>query len=60
MNEFRHYLELLLAHRCRSAPESCKECLSLQRIYDFMRTEIFSTVVYAESPRETATSAAAH
>lgn len=49
MKEFRYYLELLLDHRC-SSTDNCPECLSLQRIYQFMQTEIFSTIVYTETP----------
>ena len=51
MEELRFYLESLLDHRC-SSTLNCPECLSLQRIYQFMQTEIFSTVVYTETAIE--------
>ena len=49
MDEYRYYLEFLLEHSC-SGSANCRECLSLQRIYRFMQTEIFSTVVYTGAP----------
>ena len=52
MNEFRYYLGLLLEHRCNSVPQDCAECRSLQRIYEFMRTEIFSSIIFSETPIE--------
>ncbi|HVN03583.1 MAG TPA: hypothetical protein VMT86_04140 [Bryobacteraceae bacterium] len=51
MDELRYYLESLLDHQCSGAL-NCPECVSLQRIYQFMHTEIFATVVYAETPIE--------
>ncbi|HLY19636.1 MAG TPA: hypothetical protein VKR61_20555 [Bryobacteraceae bacterium] len=48
MDELRYYLETLLDHQCSSAA-NCPKCESLQRIYQFMQTELFSTVVYAET-----------
>jgi hypothetical protein len=47
MHELRYYLETLLDHRCTSANGECPECQSLQRIYAFMQTEMFSTVIYS-------------
>jgi len=52
MNEFRYYLGLLLEHRCGAGPQGCAECRSLQRIYEFMQTEIFSSIVFSETPME--------
>jgi len=52
MHELRYYLEVLLDHRCSSANGDCPECQSLQRIYRFMQTELFSTVIYTETPLE--------
>jgi len=49
MDELRYYLELLLDHRCSSAEGTCPECHSLRRIYQFMQTELFSTVIYTET-----------
>ena len=53
MNELRYYLGLLLDHQCSTGPQGCAECRSLQRIYEFMRTEIFSSIVFSETPLET-------
>jgi hypothetical protein len=50
MQELRYYLEMLLDHQCRSGNGECPECQSLQRIYQFMQTELFSTVIYTETP----------
>ena len=50
MNELRYYLEALLDHQCASSTGECRECRSLQRIYQFMRAELFSTVIYTETP----------
>ena len=50
MSELRRYLEILLDHRCNQGNETCAECQSLQRIYAYMQTEIFSSVVYEETP----------
>jgi hypothetical protein len=52
MHELRHYLEMLLNHQCSSANGDCRECQGLQRIYRFMQTELFSTVIYNETPLE--------
>jgi len=52
MHELRFYLEALLDHQCGSANGECPECRSLQRIYGFIETELFSTVIYAETPLE--------
>jgi len=52
MDELRHYLELLLDHRCAPGAVNCPECMRLRRIYQFMQTEIFSTVVYPERHAE--------
>lgn len=49
MNELRYYLQMLLDHRC-SANGDCRECHTLQQIYRFMQTELFSTVIYNETP----------
>jgi len=51
MHELRTYLEMLLAHKCSAGRDDCGDCQSLQRIYKFMQSEMFSTVVYAETPR---------
>ncbi len=48
MHELRHYLEMLLDHECKAGSGECPECKSLQRIYQFIQTELFSTVIYAE------------
>jgi len=48
MDEFRTYLESLLGHTCNPARTNCRECQSLERIYEFMEAEIFSSVVYTE------------
>lgn len=52
MQELRCYLEMLLDHECRPANGDCPECQALQRIYQFMQTELFSTVIYTETPLE--------
>ncbi|HTT66314.1 MAG TPA: hypothetical protein VMG35_30895 [Bryobacteraceae bacterium] len=52
MHELHYYLETLLDHRCSSGNGDCPECKSLQRIYEFMQTELFSSVIYAETHRE--------
>jgi hypothetical protein len=52
MNELRSYLEALLDHQCAPSPGECRECRSLQRIYQFMQAELFSTVIYTETPLE--------
>lgn len=60
MDELRYYLEVLLNHQCSPGSAACPECRSLLRIYQFMQTELFSTVIYTErliqphqvSPRE--------
>ncbi len=52
MQELRCYLEMLLDHECRLANGDCPECQTLQRIYQFMQTELFSTVIYTETPLE--------
>jgi hypothetical protein len=48
-SELRHYLELLLEHECKPKRERCPECRSLQRISEFMASEIFSTILYPET-----------
>jgi hypothetical protein len=50
MNELRYYLEVLLNHQCSPGSAACPECQSLHRIYQFMQTELFSTVIYKERP----------
>ena len=50
MEELRYYLERLLAHQCTPGSGTCKECQTLHRIYQFMETEFFSTVIYTETP----------
>jgi len=50
MHEFRHYLEMLLDHQCSPGNAGCPECQGLQRIYQFMQTELFATVIYSETP----------
>lgn len=52
MHELRHYLEMLLDHKCSSDKGDCPECQSLQRVYRFMQTELFSTVLYSETRLE--------
>ena len=44
MNEMRDYLEALLDHQCSSG--DCPDCQRLERIYEFMRARLFSTVIY--------------
>jgi hypothetical protein len=51
MNELRHYLTILLDHQCEGA-HACAECESLRRIYAFMQTEIFSSVVFSAPPAQ--------
>jgi len=53
MHELRRYLELLLDHQCSTAKGKCPECLGLQRLYEFMQTELFSCVIYTGTPLET-------
>ncbi|MGC9951279.1 MAG: hypothetical protein ABSF64_33400 [Bryobacteraceae bacterium] len=50
MHELRSYLEMLLNHQCKSGGGDCRECHSLQHIYRFMQTELFSTVIYTDTP----------
>lgn len=52
MHELRHYLETLLDHQCGSGATKCPDCQGLQRIYEFMQTELFATVIYADTPLE--------
>jgi hypothetical protein len=52
MHELRYYLEALLDHQCGSGKGDCPECQSLQRIYQFLETELFSTVIYTGTPLE--------
>jgi len=52
MHELRYYLEALLDHQCKSGNGDCPECEGLQRIYAFMQTELFSSVIYTETPLE--------
>jgi len=52
MNELRYYLELLLEHQCASGPDKCVECRSLQRICQYLQTELFSSVIYNKIPME--------
>jgi len=52
MHELRYYLERLLDHQCSSGSGDCRECQTLERIYQFLQTELFSTVIYAETPLE--------
>jgi hypothetical protein len=49
MDELRQYLGMLLNHQCSSAGGNCPDCQNLQRIYKFMETDLFSTVVYTET-----------
>lgn len=49
MNELRHYLEMLLDHQCMPGSGECPECRRLNKIYGFLQTELFSTVVYREA-----------
>lgn len=63
MQEYRFYLEMLLDHQCSSSDGKCPECQSLQRIYQFMQTELFSTVIYTETsphPRQSDRSPSQH
>jgi hypothetical protein len=60
MHELRHYLEMLLNHECGSGNGDCRECQRLQRIYQFMQTELFSTVIYTETLPEPRRSARPH
>jgi hypothetical protein len=50
MEELRYYLEMLLDHQCRLNGANCPECQRLLRIYGFMQTELFSTVIFTETP----------
>jgi len=52
MHELRDYLEMLLNHQCTSGNGDCRDCKNLQRIYQFMQTDIFSTVIYTETSLE--------
>ena len=58
MQELRYYLETLLDHQCGTGKGECPECLRLQRIYQFMQTELFSTVIFTETPLESRQAAA--
>jgi len=49
MHELRQYLVMLLNHQCSSGDGNCLDCQNLQRIYQFMQTDLFSTVVYTET-----------
>jgi hypothetical protein len=49
MEDLRRYLELLLDHDCGGQPD-CTDCRSLQRVYQFLEAEIFSCVLYSETP----------
>ena len=60
MSELRYYLEMLLDHQCSSGDGTCRECQSLQRIYQLMQTELFSTVIYTETPLEPRRPALSH
>jgi hypothetical protein len=52
MHELRYYLGMLLDHQCISGSGDCPECQRLQRICQFMQTELFTTVIYSETPLE--------
>jgi hypothetical protein len=52
MNELRHYLEALLEHQCANSEGDCPECQGLERIYQFMRSRLFSTVIYTDTHLE--------
>jgi hypothetical protein len=52
MQEFRVYLEMLLGHECKLEAD-CPECQSLQRVLQFLQTQVFSTVIYSETPLDT-------
>lgn len=52
MHELRRYLAYLLDHQCQSQPETCRDCRTLQQIYQFMQAELFSTVIYPEAALE--------
>jgi hypothetical protein len=52
MHELRYYLGMLLDHQCISGNGNCPECQRLQRIYQFLQTELFTTVIYSETPLE--------
>ncbi len=49
MNELRYYLESLLDHSCAAPASDCAECRRLDRVYQFLRTELFTTVIYRET-----------
>jgi len=52
MHELRHYLEMLLNHECGPGNGDCRECQRLHRVYQFMQTELFSTVIYTETAKD--------
>ena len=52
MQEFRIYLEMLLRHECKLEAD-CPECRSLQSVLQFVQTQVFSTVIYSETPLDT-------
>ena len=45
-HEMLRFLDLLLSHDCSGAARTCDSCLSLQKLMEFMRLEIFSTIVW--------------
>jgi hypothetical protein len=45
-------LEALLEHQCADGNGDCPECQGLERIYQFMRARLFSTVIYTGTPLE--------
>ena len=59
MHELRRYLAYLLDHQCQSHAGSCRDCRTLQQIYQFMQAELFSTVIYPEAALEGRTQALA-
>jgi len=42
----------VLNHQCSSGDGKCLDCQNLQRIYQFMQTDLFSTVIYTETSLE--------
>jgi hypothetical protein len=46
--EIAEYLRFLLEHQARCALEQCPSCLTLQRVFELVRSRLFSSLVYPE------------
>ncbi len=52
-DEIRLYLDYLLDHSSECSGEGCLVCATLQSVCEFLRSQIFSVVVYPEAPIST-------